>query len=172
MNEKKIFNNTVLSFGILYAIVTIAFIILHNPLDTEPNTKNAFISFLGFFIFIGISVLAVWYYKKQGGTISLGKAVKIGVLLGLMGGSIAAVYTYYYFTSINPEAADIALNIARQEIEKKAELTPEMIDKQMELVKKMMLPMQVGSQIFVGMFYGLIGGILGVFFFINPTEEY
>lgn len=172
MNKKNIYQNTILSFGFLYAVLGILFMLIHNPMDTEKTTGNIILGFIGFFIFIGIFVISVWYYKSQGEKVSLGKAVKIGVLSGLVGGIILSVYSYFYFTSLHPEALEMALEMAREKLSENDDFTPEMIEKQMQSMKSMMLPIQLISQVFGGMFYGLIGGLLGGFFYKERTEDY
>ena len=104
MDTKKSFSNVVLTFGILFAIIGIIFTVI-KPVTADPKeTSTMLLSFLALFIFIGIPILAVKYYRDQGYPVSIGSAIKLGVLVGLLGGLILGVYSYIYFSYINPDA--------------------------------------------------------------------
>jgi len=172
MEQKKSFNNIVVMFAALYAILGILFMFLKPPTADPKDPSVAILGFVSLFMFIGLPILAVWYYKKQGHTVSLGKAVKLGVLVGLLGGLILGIYSYIYFAYINPGAVEQTLEISRKVLEESNLLKPEMIEQQMEMTRKMFLPGQIGGQIFAGLLYGVIGGLLGGLFFKTPTEDY
>jgi len=172
MEAKQIFNKTIYMFGALYAIFGILSMLLKSPTADPKDPGVAVLGIISLIIFIGIPVLAVWYYKKQGFPITLGKSIKLGVLSGLFGGFILAIYAYFYFAYINPGAIDQVLEMSRKILENQASFNEEMIDKQMEMTRKFFMPAQIGGQIFAGLLYGLIGGLLGGLFFKTPTEEY
>ncbi len=172
METKKSFNNIVLIFATLYAILGILSMLI-TPQTTNPKDPvMTAISFIFLFLFIGLTVLAVWYYKKQGFPVTLGKAVKLGVLVGLLGGLLVGLYAVIYFVYINPDAIEQVLALSRQVLEDNDMFDADMIDKQMEITRKFFILGQFAGQIFSGLLYGVIGGLLGGLFFKTPSEDY
>ncbi len=170
MENQKSFKNIVYMFSALYAIVGILFMLIKPPTANPKDTGMMILGFIGLFIFIGIPVLAVWYYKKEGYPISLGKAIKLGVFIGLLGGLIVGVYAYIYYSLVNPEAIDQLLEMSKQILEDK-NMNEDLIEKQIDITRKLFVPMQLVGQIFAGLLYGLIGGVLGGLFFKSPTQD-
>ncbi len=172
MENKKTFNNIIVMFASLYAILGILLMLIKSPTANPKDPAMIAMGFVSLFLFIGLPVLAVWYYKKQGYSVTLGKAVILGVLIGLLGGLIVAVYAYIYFAYINPGAIDQVMEMSRKILENNDMFTKDMIEKQMEMTKKFFVPMQFIGQLFSGLLYGVIGGLLGGLFFKTPTENY
>ncbi len=172
METKKSFNNIVLMFAALYAILGILSMLIKSPTQNPKDPAMVAFGFVFLFLFIGLPVLAVWYYKKQGYAVTLGNAVKLGVLVGLLGGLLVGIYAYIYFAYINPAAIDQVMELSRQILEENDMFDAEMVDKQMEMTRKFFVPMQLIGQLFSGLLYGVIGGLLGGLFFKTPTEDY
>ena len=172
MKNQYSFKNTVWMFGVLYAILGILVMLINSPVPDPKATSTVVLGFIALFLFIGLPIIAVWYYRNQGNAVTVGKAVKLGVLIGLLGGFIVGIYAYIYFAYINPAAVDKALEIARNILEEKETFTEEMLEKQMEMTKKLYVPMQLVSNIFSGLLYGVVGGLLGGLFFKTPREDY
>ncbi len=172
METKKTFSNVVYMFAALYAILGILFMLIKSPTADPKDPAMVVLGFVNLFLFIGLPVLAVWYYKKQGYPVTLGKSLKLGVLVGLLGGLLVGIYAYIYFAYINPAAIDQVLELSKQILEENDMFDDTMIDQQMEITRKMFLPMQFIGQIFSGLLYGVIGGLLGGLFFKTPTEDY
>jgi uncharacterized membrane protein (DUF485 family) len=159
-------------FAGLYAILGIIFMLVKSPTADPKDTSMVILGFVSLFLFIGLPVLAVWYYKNQGYPVTLGKSIKLGVLVGLLGGLLVAIYAYIYFAYINPAAVDHVLEMSRKILEENGNFSSEMVENQMEITKKFFVPMQFLGQIFTGLLYGLIGGLIGGLFFKTPTEDY
>ena len=172
MENQNSFKNTVWTFGALYAILGILFMLINPPASDPKSTSTVILGFVALFLFIGLPVVAVWYYRNQGNAVSIGKAVKLGVFIGLLGGFIVGIYAYIYFAYINPEAVDKVLEVTRKILEEKGTFSEEMLDTQMEMTKKFYVPMQLVGNIFSGLLYGVIGGLLGGLFFKTPKEDY
>ncbi len=172
MENQKSFNSIVWMFAGLYAILGILFMFIKPPTADPKDPSMAILGFVALFLFIGIPILAVWYYRNQGYPVSLGKAVKLGVLIGLLGGLIVGIYAYIYFAYINPGAVDQVLEISKNMLKENDMFNEDMIEKQMAMTKKFFVPMQFVSQVFGGLLYGVIGGLLGGLFFKTPSEDY
>ena len=171
METKKSFSNIVWTFGILYAIVGILFMVI-KPVTADPKeTSTMMLSFLALFVFIGIPIYAIKYYREQGFNITIGSSIKLGVLIGILGGLLLGIYSYIYFAYINPDAVDQVIEISKKMLEENDMFDADMVEQQMETTKKMFLPMQIVGQIFSGLLYGIIGGLLGGLFFKTPQED-
>ena len=172
MKEKKSFSNIVITFAILYGILAILLSLIKTPTTDPKDTIAVILGFVGLFVFIGIFVLAVKYYKDQGYKVFIGTGIKLGVLAGLLGGLIAGIYSYIYFAYLHPEMIDQVLEMSRKILEENDMFDQEMLEQQMETSRKIFLPMQIGGQIFSGLIYGLIGGLLGGVFYKTAREDY
>lgn len=171
MEQNKKILPIVLNFSALYAIISILFLIFQ-PKNIEASSTSSVLGFVSLVLFISIPIVAIRTYKNQGGVISLGKAIKIGVLIGLIGGFITAVYSVIYYQFINPSAIDETLEISRQVLEKSGKYSEEMIEKQMELTRDYFIPFLFLGQIFTGVLYGLIGGLIGGFLYKPKKTEF
>ena len=176
MEKNKSFNNTVWMFGALYAVLSILYMLI-NPVNFNTSKETSVgMGGLVLFVFIGIFILAVWYYRNQDNDVTLGKAVKLSVLIGLLGGVLVSIYTYVYFVYINPDLAEQTLEkvmeISRKTLEESGNYTKEEIAKQIEISKSLFRPIMVIAPIFGGLLYGVIGGLLGGLFFKTPNEDY
>ncbi len=169
-NKKSIFP-VVLNFGVLYAILSILFLIFQ-PKNIDATSTNTLLGFVSLILFISIPVVAIRTYKNQGGEISLGKAIKIGVLIGLIGGFITAVYAVIYYQFINAAAMEETLEMSRKMLEKSGKYSPEKIEKQMEITREYFFPFLFIGQVFTGMLYGLIGGVIGGLFYKPKTSQF
>ncbi len=172
METKKTFSNIVVMFAALYAILGILFMLIKSPTADPKDPSMMVLGFVSLFLFIGIPVLAAWYYRQQGYDVTIGKSVKLGVLVGLLGGLIVGIYAYVYFAYINPAAVDQVIELSRSMLEENDMFDEEMLEKQMEMTRKFFVPMQLIGQLFSGLLYGVIGGLLGGLFFKTPKDEY
>jgi hypothetical protein len=172
MENKKSFSNIVYMFGAIYAILGILTMFIKPPTADSKDTSMVILGFVSLFLFIAIPIIAVWYYKKEGYQVTLGKALKLGVLLGLFGGTIVGIYAYIYYSYVNPGAIDQVLELSRNMLEETGKFDEKMIEMQMETTRKLFVPMQLFGQIFSGLLYGVIGGLIGGLFYKTPTENY
>jgi hypothetical protein len=172
MNNQKSFSGIVTNFALIFALLGIAMMLINDPAADPKDISNLVIGFLGMALMISIPVFATKYYRDQGYHVSIGSSIKLGVLIGLLGGLIIGIFAYIYFAYINPEAIDQVLELSRQVLEENGMFNEEMVEQQMETTKQFFLPMQIFGQIFGGLIYGLIGGLLGGVFYKTPTEEY
>ncbi len=170
MKNKKSFANIVYMFAALYAILGILFMLIKPSTANPKDTSMIILGFIGLFVFIGLPVLAVWYYNKEGYQVSLGKAIKLGVLIGLLGGFIIGIYAYVYYSFINPDAVEQTLEISKQVLEDQ-NMSEDLIENQMEIARKLFIPMHFFGQIFTGILYGIIGGVLGGLFFKTSSQN-
>jgi hypothetical protein len=103
-------------------------------------------------------------------SLSYGKGVGTGVLISLYAGLIGAIYAFVHFTFINPNFADYAIDMARQQW-----VAAGMGDSQMEAAEKFTrflykpAVMAIMSAIFSPFFGLIISLILSIFLKRKPA---
>jgi hypothetical protein len=106
-------------------------------LNVDPNGAT---KYLGMLPFIAFLLLAQKEYKDQlGGYMSFGEGFLAGFLYSLFLGLLSAVFIYVYYKFLSPEMLQKILDSTRAELEKK-DMSPEQIDKAMEVTSKVFGP--------------------------------
>jgi len=172
MEAKKAMNSTILMFGLLFGMIIILFNFINPPTSDPETTNKGLLGIISLVLLISTPILAIKYYKDKGFDVTLGQAVKIGVLAGLLGGLIGGIYGYIYYAYINPDAVDQVIEMSNKVLAKNDMFSEEMLEKQAETTKSMFLPMQIIANLIAGLLYGVIGGLLGGLFFKTPSEDY
>lgn len=172
MEKKGNLLNIVALYGILFALLIAAQVFVTATI--EPNSMfSTILSVAMLALSILIPFMAVKAYKNQTEQMSIGKALKVAVLVGLAGGFLGGLYAMVYYKFINPEGIDRVMEISREAIEKMGLSTdPDLVDKQMEMTRKMFIPGQFGGALFSGLLYGVIGGVIGGLVYKSDSEEY
>ena len=93
--------STATDFGLYYAILGIAVIIGLYILETEKNLILSIINVAGTVGILAYSVIA--YKKTNGGVITIGQALKVGLAAAAIGGVLIAIYSYIHYTYVQPE---------------------------------------------------------------------
>ena len=96
---------------------------------------------------------------------SLGEAIKIGVIIGVISGLVYAVYGLIFNYIIDPEFMDLMMEASRDKLLENPNMTEEIADQSMAMMEKFMNPL-VGTAVwialsaFFGLLYSLIGGLV------------
>lgn len=90
-----------LNYGVLFGAYSILILVLLYAFDYKADV---FISILNFVITVAIVWYAIHSYKiDNGGQLSLTRAIKMGLAIGVIGGLIYAIYTYFHYEFIQPD---------------------------------------------------------------------
>ena len=171
METNKKYKQILFNFSIIYAVIAIIFM-LFQPQNMKPNTTTSIMGFVSLILLISIPIVAIKMFKQQGGEITFGKAIKLGIIIGLFGGLIVGIYSFIYFTYIKPEDIEKNIEMSRQILEKSGKFNSDMIEKQLEITRQYFVPFQLVGRIFSGFLYGLIGGIIGGLFYKPKDINY
>ena len=162
--------NTVIKFG-LYALLS-GFILFGLPFLFGMGVDFAYGELIGYTSMI-ISLLFVYFGikhyrdKVNGGKVSLGKALGIGMLIALFSASGVAIFDYIYTTLINPDFATDYLQYSLNKME--ANLSPEEFKTESnKLIQQMkdygspgfMAFMMFATVIILGFIISLISGLI------------
>ena len=122
-----------------------------------------YIYYLLYPLLIGYTVHS--YRKANGGFLTLGQALKVGVTAAVIGGIIYAVYNIIFVTFIEPDFIAQMMEVTREKLFENPNMTEEQADMTMGFVEKMSNPYLGGAffivlSAFFGFIYSLISGLI------------
>lgn len=122
------------------------------------------------YIFYLIFLITIFYavnqYKKQNSNLlSIGQAVKVGLVAGAISGLIAGLYILVFNYFIDPGFMDQMMEMQREKMMENPNMTEEMIDKSMGFMEIMQNPwlvtaLSLAFYTFFGLIYSLIAGLI------------
>lgn len=119
-------------FGLIYGLFSAVLLYLNFKLSLDNTVIMSFVS-------LAVAVVIVFYpihvFKlNNNNLLSIGQALKIGLIVGLIGGLIYAFYTYLHYNSIDTEFVSKALEESDKALQ---ESSNEFTDEQMAQAKEM-----------------------------------
>ncbi|HLT54022.1 MAG TPA: DUF4199 domain-containing protein [Flavobacteriaceae bacterium] len=155
-----------LSYGLLlgFVMIIISVISYVTGAALEGAKWPQFVYYIIFAIVIFYAVSQ--YKKKNANTLSLGDALKVGVLIGVISALIAAVYNILFSYVIDPEFMDKAMEFAKEKmIEDNPNMTQEIVDQSMSVMKVFFNPFVLSAFLIAmsalfGLIYSLIAGLI------------
>ncbi|HBY68418.1 MAG TPA: DUF4199 domain-containing protein, partial [Flavobacteriaceae bacterium] len=120
------------------------------------------------FVFMTICIIyGLKAFKSgSGGFMTLGDAIKTGLLISLVAGIIGSIFTYLFITVIEPEFIPQMLDITREKmVEQNPNMTEEQMEMAMGMTEKFMSPwimfaMGLIASLFFGFIISLIAGLV------------
>ncbi|WP_340076873.1 DUF4199 domain-containing protein [Leptobacterium sp. I13] len=124
-------------------------------------------------IMLGVIIFGMRQFKKaNGGFMSFGQALKIGVGIALIGGIIGVLYQQLVIHVLDPEFMNKAMEIQRAQLSQNSSLTPEQIDQQLEMGKKFSTPLiQVAFGLIGSLFFGFILSLIPALVMKKAKDE-
>jgi len=123
--------------GILVFISVATYV---SDIDIYENT------WIGWFTYL-VMAFAFYYFQKtyrnniNGGYLSLSEAVRIGITIAVIAGSISAVYNAIFYKIIDPEyIEDILLKMEEKMVEQDPNISQNQINLALEITRKTMAP--------------------------------
>ncbi|KUG08268.1 DUF4199 domain-containing protein [Solirubrum puertoriconensis] len=145
-------------YGIMLGIVSIIFTAVIMMAGLDQNTA---VGLLGAVITIVFIVLAHKAFKQaNGGFMSYGQGLAIGIIASAVSGILASVFRYIYITFIDPDAMARGMEAARAKLEERG-MSDEQIDQAMSMSSKMTegpvgIVIAIVGSIIVGLILSLI----------------
>lgn len=149
-------NQVIIKFSIIYALANIGVALVMYIL--EIMDKSWLITILSLGVNAAIMFFAMKSRKNDtlNGYMTYGQGLGTGMLIAIFGGLVTAVYTFVFYSYIDPEFIDKMLEISRTEMLKK-DMSDEQIDQALEMSKKFMSPIMMTVFAYIGsLFFGLI----------------
>ena len=163
METKNVnFLSIALRNGILLGLASVAFTVLLYVTDFL-YTDNTLLAIITWLINIAISVvfivMAVEQYKKANeGFLSIGEAIKVGVLVAVIAGVIGAIYQVIYATIIDPDYYDKVVEVAMKKMSAMANFNEEQLE---EFQDKMYANKpSIASSFSTSIVFSAIGGLI------------
>ena len=164
METKNVnFLSITLRNGILLGLASVAFTVLLYITDLL-YTDSTLLAVITWLINIAISVvfivMAVEQYKKANeGFLSIGEAIKVGVLVAVIAGVIGAIYQVIYATIIDPDYYDKVVEVA---MKKMSGITSNFTEEQMEEFQDKMYANKpsIVSSFSTSVIFSAIGGLI------------
>ncbi|MDG1573472.1 DUF4199 domain-containing protein [Robiginitalea sp. M366] len=150
-------NKFALNYGILLGAlgVVLAFMLYLQDLHYQQGFSNLVIAFV---LTLGVAIVAMLQFRKaNGGKMTFGQALKIGVGMSLISALITIAFNYILTHVIDPDTTDKAMAFAAEQMREQYNLTQEQIDAQLAISKKMSAPY---IQIPLGIIFSVIIGFL------------
>ncbi len=153
-----------LSYGLYLGLASIALSVITYVMGVHLE-RPWWASVLGILIMILFVVYGIKAFKKDnGGFLSLGEAIKVGLAISLIAGILGVVYNYIFMNFIEPDTINQMLEMTREQM---LEQNPDMPEEQMEMAmgitEKMMSPVIMAAMgiifsLFLGFIISLITG--------------
>ena len=151
-----------LGYGVVIALAIIVFSLITFLLDVAQGSGIEYLSYL--ILLVGLFLVQLNFRNKyQGGFITYGEAFKIGMWTSLFLAIIMGIYTYIFFTYIDPGAIEEGMALAEQKMMDRGMSDME-IEQGMVIAEKlagvgMMTFFAVAGNFIIGMILSLITAI-------------
>ena len=151
-------------WGLILGIVGVILALLFNltgMMDYTGTKSNMIPTIIQYGAMAAIFYMAIKAHRDEdlGGFISLGRCVKLGAYMGLVGGVLTAAFTFIYFKFIQPDFMNTIMEGAMTKAEDKGQ-DPEAVKKGMEMMSWMFNPGAMAVMGFLGSI--LMGTIIGL----------
>ena len=165
MNEyKSTIKALAYTYGLYLALLSIVMVLVMYAMDLP---RSSTISLVSSVLTLVIYFLALKGLKDaQGGIMSPGEAIKLGLATALIGGIISAVYMYIHYSFVQPEFVDVMREEAMMNMQQNApQATNEQIEQGMKFTEMFTTPIAMSLMSVVGsLIFGLLASlILGLF---------
>ena len=101
--------------GVIYGGISILTLFITYSLGDDLNTVLSIVSLV---VLIGLLYYAITDFKKKNGVLTLSNAMKIGLITGVIGGLMYAVYQYLHYTIIDPSFITAMKETALEELDR------------------------------------------------------
>jgi len=155
-----------LANGLVLGLILIFIVVIMYVMGMfqEGTQWPMYIYYLMYPFLIGFFVYS--FRKSNGGFLSLGEALKIGVTSAVIGGVIYVIYNIIFVTFIEPDFAAQMLEVAREQMyEQNPNMTEEQAEMALGFAEKFSNPFLGGAfwivmSAFFGFIYSLIAGLI------------
>jgi hypothetical protein len=146
-----------LTYGALLGGIGLVFTLMLYSVDMHYQGGGMVLGISLALMLAGIVIGMMQFRKANNGFMSLGQAMKVGVGIALIAGIIGVLFNQIMANVIDPEMMNKAMEFQRNAMLEGTSMTPDQIDKQLEMGKKFSTPV---IQIAFGLLYFLVTGLI------------
>lgn len=165
-NQKASLKKIALNYGLLLGLASIALSVVTYVMGVHLE-RPWWASVLGIVIMTALIIYGLKAFKQDnGGFLSLGEAIKVGLAISVIAGILGAVYNYVFVTVIEPDFVAQMMEITREQmIEQNPDMTEEQMEMGLSITEKFMSPgimsaMAIIFTLFLGFIISLISGLV------------
>jgi len=165
-NQKASLKKIALNYGLLLGLASVALSVVTYVMGVHLE-RPWWASVLGIVIMAALIVYGLKAFKQDnGGFLSLGEAIKVGLAISVIAGIIGAVYNYVFVTVIEPDFVAQMMEITKEQmIEQNPDMTEEQMEMGLSITEKFMSPgimsaMAIIFTLFLGFIISLISGLV------------
>ncbi len=146
-----------LTYGLILGGIGVIFAFMLYTLDMHYQQNMAVLGVSVVLTLAGIIVGLIQFRKANGGVMSFGQGLKVGVGICLIAGIIGLLFNQLMMNVIDPDMMTKAVEYQKEQLLQSSKLTPDQIDAQIEAQQKFMTP---SMQIVFGLLYVIISGFI------------
>ena len=120
-------------YGLLLGLVSVIFSFIQLTFISDPETPLRWLSIL--ILIVGIVLAHKQFKQLNGGFMSYGEGVGIGAIMSAVSGIIGGLFTYIYFTFIDPTYMQRVMELTRSRMEERG-MTDAQVDQAMGMTEK------------------------------------
>ncbi|MEY4935927.1 MAG: hypothetical protein RIS64_2286 [Bacteroidota bacterium] len=130
---------------------------LFGIIDYTGTKSNLFPNLIQWGVTAGVFYMAIKAHRDEdlGGLISLGRCVKLGAYMGLIGGVLTAIYMFVHIKYLQPDFANIAIEAAVNSAEAKGQ-DPDKVRDSLEMMRGLFSPTYMMA---IGFFGSMISSL-------------
>lgn len=126
-------------------------------------------------LFIAVIWGCITYANQMNGQVTFGNVFAHGFKMSVVIALILIVWVLLSMTVLFPEMKDRTLEMARQRMEEKGNLTDAQIDQGIEFTKKFFIPFAIGGTLLGTLIFGTIASLIGAAVAkkkpVNPLDQ-
>lgn len=164
--QKASLKKIALNYGLLLGLASIALSVITYVMGVHLE-RPWWTSVLGILIMVVFIVYGLKAFKQDnGGFLSLGEAIKVGLAISVIAGILGALYNVLFVTVIEPDFVTQMLEVTREQmIEQNPSMTEEQLEMGLSMSEKFMSPgimsaMAIIFTLFLGFIVSLIAGLI------------
>lgn len=163
--QKPTVGKFAINYGVILGVVMILIGVISYVTGLALEGKQ-WPQWLYYIIFPIVIFYAISQFKKQNANVlSLGQAIKIGLVIAAISAVVYIIYGLIFNYIIDPEFMGQVKEVVRDKMLEAPNATQEIVDQQMKMVEMFMNPivgsaLWIGLSLFFGLIYSLIGGLV------------
>ena len=171
-DQQKPTKTIALNYGLFLGIISILISVANYAMGKayEQDWKIGLLSFIVMAVIITLGIKK--FREANGGFLSLGQGLKTGIGIALIAAVIGIIYNMIFMNFIEPDFMEKMMEVTRENLLDNPNLSEEMIDQQMEIVKKMSSPaINAGIALIASVFFGFIISMVASLVMKKSDEE-